>query len=60
MFAHLREMSLHCGTSLLRIVPLDCFENAFVVILPALWAASDAENPQALFAEQSNNGIDQR
>jgi len=60
MFAHLREMSLHCGTSFLRIVPLDCFENVFVVILSALRAASDAEYPQALFAEQSNNGIDQR
>jgi len=53
-------MGLHRRTRLLRIVPLDCFENTLVVILSALRAASDAEYPQALFAEQSNNGIDQR
>ena len=53
-------MGLHGGTSLLRIVPLDRFENALVVILSALRAACDVENPQALFAQQSNNGIDQR
>src|SRR5579864_3057858 len=60
MFAHLRKMGLHRRTRLLRIVPLDCFENTLVVILSALRAASDAEYPQALFAEQSNDGIDQR
>ena len=53
-------MGLHRGTRLLRIVPLDCFENALVVMLPALRAAFHPEDSQALFAQQSNDGIDQR
>ena len=53
-------MGLHGATRPRRIVALDGFEYAPVVILPALRAAADTENAQALFAQQTYDGIDQR
>src|ERR1700722_329041 len=55
ILAHLRKMGLHGGARTLRITALDCIENVSVVALPALRAAANVENPQALFAQQSHD-----
>src|SRR5579862_1545543 len=53
-------MGLHGGASGLWIMTLDGLENLLVMKLPTLRASPDAENSQALFAQQSHDGIDQR
>ena len=53
-------MRLHRRARTRRIVTLDRIQNSLVMMLAALRPAADAENPQALFAQQSDDGIDQR
>jgi len=52
-------MGAHCIPRQFRIAPLHRLKDALVMKLPALRAALDVENFDALFAQQSDDGIDQ-
>jgi len=59
VFANLAEMRTHGIPGFFRIVAFYCIENSFVMNLPALGTSGNFKNSQALFAEKSNDGIDQ-
>jgi len=60
ILAYLLEMSAHRAAGHLRIAPLHGLKNSFVMELPALRSTFDVKDFYPLFAQQSNNGIDQR
>src|SRR6516165_8401802 len=60
IFMHLPQVGPHQLASCFWAAPLDRFKNSFVVKLSVFGTALDTKNPETLFAQQADDGIQQR
>jgi len=60
VIAHLAKVIAHGVAGRFGIAPLDRVENSLVMNLAALGTAGDFKDTQALFAQKSDDGVEQR
>src|SRR5258708_2060669 len=60
VFTDLAQMLAHGFAGVFSLALFDCCKDLFVVNLAALGASGNFKDAEALFAQQSDDGIDQR
>ncbi len=60
VFADLQKVGTHGFACLVGVMLLDRFQNSFVMNLPAIGSAGNPKDAQTLFAQQSDDRIQQR